>query len=170
MAVKMRPLTERFWPKVKKTETCWLFTGAIDPKTGYGRIGRGARNQGVVGAHQVSYEIHYGAIPEGKEVCHHCDNRACVRPEHLFAGTRLENVHDSIEKGRKPRGERCSYSKLTEDDVSIIRTTYIPYKVSQYQLAQRFGVSRGAVSRIIKNQTWFREAYDDDKLLKKLVG
>lgn len=101
MPVKSRPLAERFWEKVViNTDGCWGWTGAIDPKTGYGRIGAGGRGTGVKGAHVVSYELHYGPVPEGKEVCHRCDNRSCPRPGHLFAGTRSDNMKDCFAKAR----------------------------------------------------------------------
>jgi HNH endonuclease len=91
------PISTRFWPKVKKTATCWLWTGYIDNK-GYGKMWR--RPQKAAIASRVSWELHNGPIPEGMNVLHRCDNPACVRPEHLFLGTIMDNNRDRYAKGR----------------------------------------------------------------------
>jgi len=95
-----RPVTtiaKRFWPKVKKTATCWLWIGHIDRK-GYGKIWRWPQKSAV--ASRVSWELHNGPIPKGMNVLHRCDNPACVRPDHLFLGTIGDNNRDRYAKGR----------------------------------------------------------------------
>jgi hypothetical protein len=101
-----RPLAERFWPKVVKSDGCWLWVGAKFER-GYGCIvaggprinGRPAERRHLY-AHRVSYELSVGPIPDGLYVCHHCDNPPCVNPSHLFLGTATDNNRDREAKGR----------------------------------------------------------------------
>jgi hypothetical protein len=94
-------LSERFWSKVKKTKTCWIWTGMrfVGKHGDYGGIHR-SNPRRMVKAHRVSWELHFGPIPEGLLVCHHCDNPPCVRPDHLFIGTHRDNVLDCERKKR----------------------------------------------------------------------
>lgn len=86
----VRDITERFWAKVEKTATCWVWTGAT--KYGYGVIGVGRRTEGTVQVHRLSYELHTGPIPEGLQIDHLCFNTACVNPDHLEAVTQQVNL------------------------------------------------------------------------------
>ena len=87
---------ERFWAKVERGEGCWLFTG-YRASHGYGSH----RYQGkAYRAHRLAYLLTYGTLPSDLNVCHHCDNPGCVRPDHLFLGTQADNMRDMIAKGR----------------------------------------------------------------------
>jgi hypothetical protein len=141
---------ERFWSKVNKTNTCWLWAAGTTRK-GYGQI---RDNKGYnVRAHRISYEIAFGNIPEGTHVLHTCDDRRCVNPEHLFLGTNLENMRDAVEKKRTMTGSRNPRSKLTEDEVLMIRSLHAEGYGCQ-RLARAFGVSNDTIKRINRRETW----------------
>lgn len=80
---------ERFWAKVKKTETCWNWT-ASSQNGGYGKFSSDPKRSMVL-AHRYSYELANGPIAEGLQIDHMCHNPACVRPAHLRATTNKQN-------------------------------------------------------------------------------
>lgn len=141
----------RFWEQVEKTETCWLWTGYL--AGGYGRITFEHTFAGRMPAHRASMLLHHGEIPEGKFVLHKCDNRLCVRPDHLFFGTQQENIADMHAKGRSrvAIGEHHGFAKLTEAQVREIRSIK---GVTTRAMAETFGVSHGQISRIRLRYDW----------------
>lgn len=88
---------QRFWAKVDKSGDCWNWTAARYHVNGYGCFGLNGKIQG---AHRVAWQFIRGPIPRGMWVLHRCDNRLCVRPEHLFLGTHQDNMNDMWRKGR----------------------------------------------------------------------
>jgi len=148
-----RPWQDRFWDKVNKTETCWLWTAAKDGR-GYGKLQVGTLAEPkLMNAARLSYEIANGPIAGRAQVLHHCDVRLCVRPDHLFLGTPADNMADKVLKGRQPRGESIPSSKLTERDVLRIRALYAE-GISQSKLARAFGVNVTTIFHIVHNKTW----------------
>jgi len=105
-------------------------------------------------AHRISYEEFIGPIPEGKIVCHTCDNPGCINPAHLFVGDNSDNMNDMVIKGRSLKGEKHPGNKLTALDVSQIRARYTPGAIRQEDLAQEFGVNQTTIERIINRKIW----------------
>lgn len=152
------PASERFWENVEKkgADKCWDWTGAFDGR-GYGRIGIDGRN---VAAHRFSYELHFGSIPDGMEVCHSCDRPPCCNPAHLWLGTHADNIRDAVKKGRKimpksdNRGQRHGMSRFTDSDVIALREEYAGCNISILKFAQSHNIPYPTMLVIIKRRRW----------------
>jgi len=167
-------LAERFWGKVDKDTgpvhpaigtRCWVWTAYAD-RRGYGHMSVG--NRRLAKAHRVGWELQHGSAPGDLLVCHRCDNPSCVRGDHLFLGTAIENNRDRDRKGRnargerngtriyperRARGERCGSSRLTEPDVREIRRRCAAGE--RYSLvANAFRVSPSTVAGVVRRETW----------------
>lgn len=140
--------------KYIKESGCIEWTGATSD--GYGSICVRKKNgkKGTIGTHRLSYQAYFGDIPQGMCVCHKCDNRKCVNPEHLFLGTHLDNAKDREVKGRGNHqiGEKCT-AKLKEKQVVLIRKLY-KHGILQKDIANRFGINPSTISYIITRKTW----------------
>lgn len=179
----MKTLEERFWGKVEKStdpDGCWEWTAGRFSK-GYGAFSIKGRNQK---ANRVAWQLVHGTIPEGLCVLHKCDNPGCVRPDHLFLGTNLDNSKDCSQKGRRPRGDRAwprlhperlargkqngahthpekrprgerqGLAKLVASQVVEIRSLYGMGSMSQRELAESYGVHQYTIWAIVNRKTW----------------
>ena len=161
---KLRPMPKRFWAKVSKGSSCWLWCGGRS-STGYGIIGF-PRKGGSVSTHRYIWELTYGPIPQGMFVCHSCDVRNCVNPEHLFLGTAKDNIHDAITKGRidprrigslgpRLKGADHKMAKLSADDVRAIRRLrQLCPPVSYRHISCLFPVTPTQACRITLRKSW----------------
>jgi hypothetical protein len=142
---------ERFWVRVNKTDTCWLWTGQTD-SNGYGDYA--ALKPFRYKAHRFSYLLAHGSIPKGAVIRHACDNPPCVRPDHLIAGTQGDNTRDRDERNRTARGERQGSAKLTDEGVRQAKALRAGSGLTYEVLGHMFGVDRQVISKAIRGLTW----------------
>lgn len=159
-------ITKRFWSKVDTSggpDACWLWVGGLNGKAKanhYGMLRLYGRKGIKKYAHRLSWEIHYGPIPEGAEVCHNCpggDNPACVNPSHLFIGSHADNMRDMARKGRAggpgTPGTRHPMARLNESQVRSIRAAVTSGETCP-SVAVRYGLSRSTVQKIANRKLW----------------
>ena len=157
--------------KINTTDSgCWEYQGA-KLQSGYGKLGRRINGKPITYvAHRYVYELMVGKIPDGMFLCHHCDNKICCNPEHMFVGTQKDNMHDAYKKGRMPKnphqhknwrygdhnnkGENNGNSKLSKDDVKYIKHLYFAERRNQSELARYFNVGRTQIARVVNNLAW----------------
>lgn len=156
---------ERFFAKIDCGEPvdfdrCWIWNGAKNEK-GYGLFWTSKTLSDR--AHRASYRLFHGGIPElpntskhGTCILHHCDNPECTNPTHLYAGTNTDNQRDMYRKGRgrKAKGSNNSASKLTEEQVLQIRAERKEKGTHLMVLAEKFGVSRSTIKRVLYRSHW----------------
>lgn len=145
----MKTTEERFWAKVDKTGECWLWRGFRN-KGGYGLVYYPSLGQKIEGAHRIAWKLINGGIPHGMCVLHHCDNPTCVRPDHLWIGTRAENNSDRDAKGRQVscRGN-SHYSRIYPE--LLRRGDNHPARLRPEALprGERHGMSKLSIEKVI---------------------
>ena len=153
----IRPLAERFWEKVCKSADpngCWEWTARINTY-GYGQFNVSKRVP--IHAHRMAWILTNGPIPEGLYACHKCDNRRCVRPDHLFIGTATDNNRDMVAKGRCTscgwKGVAHPNAKMSTEQVREVRARYAAGE-SAPTLARAFGMNRQSMWQIVTGRSY----------------
>ena len=147
---------KRFFSKVDKTDTCWVWKASIRGNSGYGAF---KINGKVKSAHRVSWEIYNEKkIPDGLLVCHKCNNRLCVNPEHLYVGTYVDNTRDAIRDGVRDHykyvyGEKVGTAKLSEDNILEVVRLY-EKGLSHKEIAKKLKVDRSTIGDVLRGRTW----------------
>lgn len=128
---------------------CWLWLGALTIGH-YGHVKVGGR---LWVASRLSYTVHVGPVPGGMFVCHRCDTRQCVNPDHLFLGTNQDNMDDMRAKGRGPRlrGDVHPRATLTNEQVRRFREIGMAAAVAE---AAALGIDRAIVTRAVSGRSW----------------
>lgn len=143
---------DRFFEKVKRTETCWNWI-AGRTKAGYGQFNYKGK---IEYSHRFIFSILEKTIPPNMEVCHKCDNPACVNPTHLFLGTHLDNLNDMLAKKRNRYfgaiGEKNHRAKITRSIAACIRLE--AKEKTHREISEKYGISQPTISAIVNWKLW----------------
>lgn len=134
----LREAKERFWNKVEKQNSCWIWKGPIAKN--YGMM----FYKGQIKAHRFSYLIHHGELKKKYFICHHCDNPLCVNPDHIYQGKPKENSRDAQKRKRMRMGDRHHKTKIKDEDVKYIRSC----SEKGVDLAKKYNVNKTTISGI----------------------
>lgn len=145
----------RFGRHVQFTDTCWLWTGTRYMQFGQPTYGQSSLNGRRMGAHRVAHLLWNGPIPQGMDVLHSCDVKACVNPAHLRVGTHTENIREAFAKLPDDffSGERNGNARLTWTDVRAMRAAAARGE-TQASIAKRYAVTPAHVSQIVRGLKW----------------
>lgn len=131
-----------------KDSGCWEWEGTTSDD-GYGQMGIDGK---IVYTHRIAYRMSKGSL-DGKQVNHHCDNKPCLNPDHIYAGTPKENAEDAFERGQMVTGEEHCKSKLTEKEVREIKKR-LEGEETQSEIATDYGIYQSHVSMIKNGDAW----------------
>ena len=143
-------LKELFWKKVDKSGPCWVWIASTLKSNGRGQFPTARRYGFSSSAYRFSWQLHYGNIPTGEFICHRCDNPLCVKPEHLFLGTQLDNMRDAREKGRTAWGERNPRSTSNEKLIQEVRN----FPGTHQEASDHFRIPRRRVISYRRGESW----------------
>lgn len=150
----------RFWDKVNKgdSDECWQWQACT--RVGYGALNVNGK---LYGAHRLSFLLEEGVIPEKSQICHHCDNRSCVNPNHLFLGDSSKNMKDAYKKGKLTHIDKAdpnyakgedNNSKLSKSKAKEIKHLKNNSDLTVREIADDFNVSHSVVVDIGNGNLW----------------
>jgi hypothetical protein len=143
---------QKFLSLIEQTDDCWPWKGTINTRDGYAQI---SRNHVTYRASRLMYYITHKVDPHPFPVLHTCDNRACVKPIHLYLGTYADNMRDRRDRGRSNVvGEQNVFARLTEEQVRLIKFDLLNTDISQTKLALKYNVSQATISGIWLDRNW----------------
>lgn len=143
-------ILERLMRRSKRDPNGCLVWGGCRQGKGYGAIFACGKLRST---HRIAYQIYFGKIPAELSILHRCDNRPCIEPQHLYAGTAKQNSLDAILRGRTPKGIKHGMAKLSEEDVYNIRMLS-SNKTASSEIAVKFGVSYHTIWDITTGRSW----------------
>ena len=135
---------------VPDSSGCHLWRGQHNG-LGYGQLTVARKN---ILIHRLVYSLCNGPIGTGMVIRHTCDTPACISPSHLIIGTHTDNARDRVERGQQAVGSRHGMSKLSPEDVREIRKLVTDGDITQLEIANRYGVSRATIYKIVNGLRW----------------
>jgi len=156
------------WPKYKSIYELWnaikkdtfrTKEGCLQWTRGSSRYPQKYWSGRIWRLNRLSYEVNFGKIPKGMDVCHTCDNRKCFEPTHLFLGTRKENMQDAVRKNRVPSGEKHHLAIFGYDAVKkLVEKFYSAPRDEFYKLADELDIDRSQAYKIIRGRIRRKES------------
>jgi hypothetical protein len=174
MSLLVRPpqqdINERFWSKVDKRgpEECWPWKAGTVP-FGYGAfnigplkidLNKSRNNRKVANSQRVAWFLTNGLIPKGKYVLHRCDNPPCCNPDHLFLGSKYDNIEDMNKKGRHAHHPgNTDPIKFTKEEIAKAVAECAASHGSMEDISKKYNMSRNHLCRLIKQAGVAKKQY-----------